>query len=176
MILIMICLANLFRSILLVSILVTMASPLVAGELSLLINGKAIHLGDAKSDNLNENNWGAGLQYDYEIINNKWVPFSTVSAFKDSNRESSFYVGGGIMRRYMLGSDAESSLHFDAGLVGFLMTRKDYRDREPFLGILPAFSVGNKNVAVNITYIPKVDPKLVPLWFFQLKVSTSIFD
>jgi len=172
----MIYLTNLFRSILFVAVFSTMVSPLVAGELSFLINGKAIHLGDSKNQNLNENNWGAGLQYDYEIINNKWVPFSTISAFKDSNEESSFYAGGGILRRFMLGNDAESSLHFDAGIVGFLMTRKDYRDREPFLGVLPAFSIGNKKVALNITYIPKVDPKLVPLWFFQLKVSTSIFD
>ena len=51
------------------------------------------------------------------------------------------------------------------------MTRKGYKDNQPFLGMLPAFSVGTKRVSVNMTYIPKVDPKAVPLWFFQLKIS-----
>jgi hypothetical protein len=36
-------------------------------------------------------------------------------------------------------------------------------------------SVGTKNVALNITYVPKVEPKSVPLWFFQLKVSLNSF-
>jgi hypothetical protein len=64
-------------------------------------------------------------------------------------------------------------VHVDAGAVGFVMTRKDYNDDNPFLGVLPAFSVGTRNVAVNFTYIPKIEPKSVPLWFFQLKINLS---
>ncbi len=40
---------------------------------------------------------------------------------------------------------------------------------------LPALSVGTERVSMNITYIPKVDPKAVPLWFFQLKINLSGF-
>jgi hypothetical protein len=35
--------------------------------------------------------------------------------------------------------------------------------------------VGTKNIAVNFTYVPKVEPKAVPLWFFQLKINLSNF-
>jgi hypothetical protein len=53
------------------------------------------------------------------------------------------------------------------------MTRKDFRDDKPFIGVLPAFSLGTKNVSVNMTFVPKVDPKAVPLVFFQLKIKLT---
>jgi hypothetical protein len=31
--------------------------------------------------------------------------------------------------------------------------------------------MGTERVAVNVTYIPKADPKSVPLWYFQLKIG-----
>jgi hypothetical protein len=64
----------------------------------------------------------------------------------------------------------------DAGLIGFVMTRQDYKSGEPFLGTLPVLSVGTKDVSVNVTYIPKVHPKMAELWFFQLKLSTNSFQ
>jgi len=67
------------------------------------------------------------------------------------------------------------SAHVDVGAVGFLMVRKDFKNGDPFPGVLPVLSVGTKNVAVNITYVPKVEPKAVPLWFFQLKISLNSF-
>ena len=53
-------------------------------------------------------------------------------------------------------------LQYDYGLIN---------DRQPFPGVLPAFSLGNRKMALNLTYIPKVHPKLIPLWFSQLKVA-----
>lgn len=146
------------------------ATPAAADELSLLINGKAIHLGDSPSQNLNEKNWGLGLQYDWERANDKWRPFATVSEFRDSNKNTSYYAGGGALYRFQY-----DSVHVDVGGIAFLMTRKDYKNGDPFIGVLPALSVGTKNVALNITYVPKVEPKAVPLWFFQLKVTLSNF-
>ena len=72
------------------------------------------------------------------------------------------------MRRYQF-----DNLHVEAGAVGFVMTRKDFRDDKPFIGVLPAFSLGTKNVSVNMTFVPKVDPKAVPLVFFQLKIKLT---
>ena len=66
-------------------------------------------------------------------------------------------------------------LHFDAGLVGFLMTREDYLGGDWFPGVLPFMSLGIKQVSVNITYIPKIKPKMVELWFIQLKVPLAEF-
>ncbi len=62
-------------------------------------------------------------------------------------------------------------MHADAGFIGFVMVRKGFKDGDPFPGVLPAFSLGADKVAVNISYVPKVDPKAVPLVFFQLKLK-----
>lgn len=143
----------------------------VADEMSLLVNGKAIHVDAPAGKNLNEKNWGLGLQYDWDLVNGKWIPFAMASGFIDSNSNPSYYAGGGVLRRYQF-----EDMHVDLGAVGFLMTRKDYKNDRPFLGVLPAFSVGTKNVALNITFIPKTEPKEVAVWFFQLKINLKIFN
>jgi hypothetical protein len=53
------------------------------------------------------------------------------------------------------------------------MKRKGFKDGDLFPGILPAVSLGTPRVALNMTFIPKVDPKMVPLLFFQLKVTLN---
>jgi Antimicrobial peptide resistance and lipid A acylation protein PagP len=139
-----------------------------ADELSLLINGKAIHINTPNGQHLNESNWGMGFQYDWAPMDQGGlVPFAMASGFSDSNKNPSYYVGGGVLRRF----ESYNGLRFDIGVIGFAMTRKNYKNDKPFLGALPAFSVGTKRFAVNMTYIPKVDPKMVALFFFQLKIN-----
>ena len=92
----------------------------------------------------------------------------------DSFENPSYYTGAGIVRRFHF-SQKTDAMHFDAGVIGFFMTREDYRDGNPFFGMLPALSFGNRRFALNITYIPKVQPKMVALWFFQLKISMTDF-
>lgn len=157
------------------ALFVTLGAGLASGtaaadELSLLVNGKAIHVNAPAGSHLNEKNWGLGLQYDGNIVNKKWVPFATVSGFSDSNRNPSYYAGGGALRRFQF-----DGTHVDVGAIGFVMTRKNYKNDKPFFGVLPAFSVGTERVSVNMTYIPKVEPKMVALWFFQLKVKLGNF-
>ena len=142
----------------------------VADELSLLVNGKAIHINTPPGKNLNEKNWGLGLQYDWDLKDSKWIPFAAASGFIDSNKNPSYYAGGGALRRFEFGS-----VHADLGAIGFLMTRKNFKNDRPFPGVLPALSVGTQSVALNVTYIPKVEPKAVPLWFFQLKIRLIEF-
>ncbi len=143
-----------------------------ADELGLLINGKALHINAPAGKNLNESNWGMGFQYDWAPIHGGgWVPFAMVSGFSDSNKNPSYYVGGGVLRRF----ESANGLRADIGIIGFAMTRKNYKNDKPFLGALPAFSLGTKRFAVNMTYIPKVDPKMVALFFFQLKVNMDAF-
>lgn len=140
-----------------------------AGELSLLLNGKAVHLDTPAGLNLNESNWGAGLQYEYDRNGRKWAPFWMASGFIDSVNSPSYYAGGGYMRRWQL----NKTWHADAGWVAFLMTRQDFNNGSPFPGVLPAFSFGTDRVALNMTYIPKVYPKMVALAFFQLKIKLT---
>jgi len=146
------------------------AAPARAEQWSLLLNGKAVHLEKPAGTHYNEENWGAGVQYDFNMTDSSWIPFVSASGFKDSNGNPSYYAGGGTMRRFSSG-EGKNSLHLDAGVVAFLMTRKNYRNGSPFPGLLPVVSIGSDRVALNITYIPKVDPKLVPILFFQLKVG-----
>ena len=151
-------------------LLLLSGAPACADQLSLLINGKAIHLEKPIGTKYNEENWGAGVQYDFTSRDSKWIPFLTASGFKDSNKNPSYYAGGGVLYRYAFGPE-KNSMHLDTGLVAFAMIRKDYQHGNPFLGALPVVSFGNDRVALNVTYIPKVDPKLIPLIFLQLKIG-----
>jgi Antimicrobial peptide resistance and lipid A acylation protein PagP len=147
-------------------------APAQADQWSLLLNGKAVHLEKRPGVQYNEENWGIGVQYDFKMTESKWIPFLTASGFKDSHENPSYYAGGGALRRFSFGEE-KTSVHLDAGVVAFLMTRKDYNDDKPFPGLLPVVSFGTDRVALNITYIPKVDPKMVPILFFQLKIGLN---
>jgi len=146
--------------------------PAHAGQMSLIVNGKAFHFDTPSGQNFNESNWGGGLQYDFDAVgeNKNWVPFLAASGFKDSFKNPSYYAGGGIMRRYRF-NEASLPVNVDIGVIGFLMTREDFRDNQPFPGVLPVLSFGTDRVALNVTYIPRVDPKMVPLVFLQLKIG-----
>jgi hypothetical protein len=146
--------------------------PGIGDQLHVIINGKAIHL---KDGNYNEENWGIGFEYDFmEDQEAHWIPLITGSTFKDSNDDISNYLGGGIKRRFFF-SDNSDGIHFDIGVTGFFMTRKDYHDGSPFFGALPFVSLGTKNIAINATYIPDVTPKDVPLLYFQLMIKIPEF-
>lgn len=86
----------------LVYILWFLASSASAGELSMLLNGKAIHLDAPPGQTLNESNWGAGVQYDFDRNGRKWAPYLMASGFIDSVNNPSYYAGGGYMRRWQL--------------------------------------------------------------------------
>ena len=140
-----------------------------AGELSLLLNGKAIHFNTPPGVNFNESNWGGGLQYDWDQPGRKWVPFFSAAGFLDSTNQSAYYAGGGYLRRWRIGK----AWHADAGWIGFVMTLPDYRGSQPFPGILPVFSLGTHRFSLNATYIPSVDPNKVDVVFLQLKIGLS---
>lgn len=158
------------RALLCAAFFLVFSDAALADDLSLLVNGKAIHINPPAGKNLNEKNWGVGFQYDWAPVNDNWIPFATASGFIDSNNNPSYYAGGGVLRRFQY-----DRLRLEAGAIGFVMTRKGYKNEQPFLGALPAFSVGTEKVSLNITYIPKVEPKAVPLWFFQLRINFSNF-
>lgn len=140
-----------------------------ADDLNLLINGKAWHLDSQPGVTYNENNWGAGFQYDFDATTGGWRPFINASGFKDSNENPSYYAGGGVMYR-LWETDKLDNFAIDAGGLVFLMKREGFEDGNWFPGILPALTIGGEHLSVNVTYIPKVDPKMVPILFFQLKV------
>lgn len=58
-------------------------------------------------------------------------------------------------------------------MTAFLMTRKDYKNNQPFFGALPYLSIGTNAFAINTTYTPAVTPKFEALWFFQATFQLS---
>jgi len=152
-------------------LLVGVHTNVVASELHVVINGKAIHL---DGGDYNEENWGLGLEYDFSTKGH-WIPFVNASSFKDSNYNTSRYIGGGMKRRFRMDND-DDGWFFDAGAIAFLMTRKDFKDNDPFPGILPFVAVGTGPVTLNLTYIPSVSPKYKELLYFQLLVRVKTFE
>ncbi len=147
------------------------STTVAANDLQLIVSGTAVHLNsDTK---FNEKNWGLGFEYDFEERNN-WIPLVTGLVFKDSLKNTSKYIGGGTKRRFRLTDDPDG-MHIDTGVFAFLMTRKDYRDNEPFVGALPFISVGNSRFAVNMTYVPKIVPKMIAFVYIQATFKIAEF-
>ena len=144
----------------------TFSQQVVADSLNLVVNGKAFH---QEKKNYNENNWGLGFEYNFEE-DKKWIGFINGGFFKDSNSNRSNYLGAGMKRRFLLTDE----WHIDGGLTAFVMTRKGFRNNDPFLGALPFVSVGTKKFAINATYIPSISPKFVAVVFVQ--ASFKLFE
>ncbi len=154
------------RMVLILNLLAAIICTSYADELHLLINGKAVHL--QSNENLNEDNDGFGFQYDFD--DRDWIPFVNASVFKDSYNETSRYAGIGSKLRFGSGKDF---LHFDAGLFAFVMTRKLYKNGDPFFGVLPVVSIGGENLAINATYVPALDETYGRILYFQAMVRFS---
>lgn len=153
-----------------------------AGQWDIVLNGKAIHI-DADRD-WNESNYGLGVEREFNP-EARWVRVALGNGFRDSDDEMSYMGGGGLKRRFLL-PVGQRRVHVDLGAVGFVMMRHDVNDNRPFPGILPAFSVGTRQVAINLTYLPghlaerytraqTNDPDLDGILFIQFKVNTRFF-
>ena len=97
----------------------------------------------------------------------------TGASFLDSNSQTSRYLGAGAKRRYLFGSNPDG-FHIDAGVFAFLMRRHDFKNNDTFVAALPFVSLGNNWFALNVTYVPKLDPKRVAFTYFQ--VSFKLFE
>jgi hypothetical protein len=146
----------------------------------IVLNGRSVHLNAAHQ--WNEKNWGLGFEREF-ASSGPWVKVALANGFKDSMGEPSYMAGGGIKRRFRLGSD---DFYVDLGGVAFVMTRKDVHHNQPFPGVLPAATFGFKRVAVNLTYLPesvvesvtqsrRYDPSMHGVVFLQLKLDASLF-
>jgi hypothetical protein len=151
-----------------------------AGAWDVIVNGRAVHLNAGHE--WNEDNWGLGLEREF-ASSGRWVKVALANGFKDSMGDPSYMAGGGIKRRFNVGS---SDFFVDLGAVGFVMTRKTVKHNEPFPGVLPAATFGFRRVALNVTYLPesivdrvtsskKYDPSMGGVFFLQLKLDASLF-
>ena len=146
------------------------STQLQAHELQMVISAKAIHVGQ---NDLNENNYGVGFQYDFDE-QQRWIPLINMASLKDSNNKTSRYIGAGIKRRFKLRAGNEP-LNFDIGVAGLVMKRPDYNDEKPFWGALPFVSLNNSWGGVNATYVPAVEKDTLPFWYFQFTLKLLQF-
>ena len=169
----------------LVSTVLLAVSPVTtahAGDLSLIINGRSHHY-DSSYD-WNENNYGLGLEYQFETTS-RWKKIIMANGFRDSVNNMSYMAGAGLHRR-LLETHRLSGFYIDAGINAFIMTREDFNDNKPFPGLLPSLSFGNQYGGFNLTYLPAkaiqeminadfVDPTITGILFVQFKLSLSQF-
>ena len=150
------------------------------GDWDVVLNGRAIHMNAAQK--WNEANWGLGFEREFNS-SGRWVKVALVNGFKDSVSELSYMAGGGLKRRFRPAADA---FYVDVGLIGFMMTRQDVNNNQPFPGVLPAMTLGSRRIAVNFTYLPDsvvdrvtnahlADPQMDGVLFIQLKFDSSLF-
>lgn len=153
-----------------------------AGELSAIINGKSWHAGAI--EDWNEDNYGLGVEYEFSS-KSRWKWKLMANGFVDSADSMSYMAGGGLHRR-IWDTGRFNDLYVDVGVNAFLMTREDVNDSRPFPGALPSFTVGNRYVGVNLTYLPRkaveimydsedVDRGITGIVFLQLKLDAALF-
>ncbi len=163
-------------------LLALLAGPAVAGNLDVVINGKSHHVNSQY--NWNENNYGLGLEYEFRQ-RSRWIRTVNANYFLDSLENMSYMAGAGLKRR-LFATERVGGMYLDAGVVAFLMARKDIGDYSPFPGVLPVLTLGNRYGGINLTYLPKkavhdmahanvVDPTIGGVVFLQFKVTMDAF-
>ena len=151
------------------------------GRWDVVLNGHSVHV-DA-THQWNEDNWGLGVEREFASTG-PWIKVALANGFKDSMGNPSYMAGGGLKRRFRMGSD---DAYVDLGAIAFLMTRANVNGSEPFPGLLPAATFGFKGVALNLTYLPETvvdrvthsrrhDPSMKGVFFLQLKLDTALFS
>ena len=161
---------------------VAISRPLFAeGEWGVVLNGRSVHLNAEKQ--WNQENWGLGFEKELNS-SARWVATAVANGFKDSMDNPSYMAGMSIKRRFRVPSN---HVYFDAGLVGFMMTRQNVHHDSPFPGALPTMSFGARRFAVNVTYMPGsvinhvtnahlLDPAITGVIFIQLKLDVRLFS
>ncbi len=157
------------------------AKPVLAdGGWGIVINGRSVHLN--ADQHWNQDNRGLGVEKEFNS-SARWVTTAVANAFTDSMDNPSYMAGASIKRRFRVPS---SHVYFDAGLVGFVMTRENIHHDAPFPGALPTMTFGARHFAVNVTYMPGslvehvtsarlLDPAITGVFFIQLKLDTGLF-
>lgn len=114
------------------------------GDYSLNVNGKSKHLGT--DEKFNEDNPGLGLMAE------KDGKFLTAGGYKNSFSKPSYYLGGGVKKRY-----GGKDLYIEPGILAGLVT--GYEDKLTPM-VLPMLSLGSYDYgALNMMYAPRVKDK-----------------
>ena len=111
-----------------------------------------------RNKNLENQNWGLGLEY---VLNDQWS--LTAGAFRNSDRERSRYVGAYFMPFQWQG------LKFGAAL-GVFDGYPHYRDGDWFPALIPSVVYESSYWGLNVGVVPSYKDRLHGAISFQLKV------
>ena len=162
------------------ALLLLPATPVLAGEVSAVINGKSFHVG--ATEDWNEDNFGLGVEYQF-ASESRWKTLLFANGFSDSSENMSYMLGAGLHRN-LFASDRLRGFYIDAGINAFFMTREDINNNRPFPGALPSLTIGNRYVGINLSYMPgkaieklydsrMMDETIRGIVFLQLKFNAS---
>jgi hypothetical protein len=166
--------------ILLGCLLSVLAPVAMAGELSAVLNGRSFHIGAAEK--WNENNLGLGVEYQF-ASESRWKTNLVANGFRDSTESMSYMAGAGL-HRTLFATPRLGDFYVDAGITAFVMMREDVNGNQPFPGVLPSLTIGNRYAGINITYLPvqavekltgarMADESISGIVFVQFKVRVS---
>lgn len=153
-----------------VLIMFLLAQGAAAGQWNTLSSGGLYN--DAGRGQNNYRYTGAGLQYEFDHGGGNWVNFVTASQIIDANQDEAYLAGGGIAKRLAL-SSGKDQLRLDLGLVACAMQRNDYNEGDTIFAAVPTFSLGNRKVAVNVSYVSNPQYDLGKVWILQLKIAQN---
>lgn len=145
-----------------VFVLLVLTSSAHAGDWFLQVNGRSDHHGKAERE-LNEGNYGLGLQYNWESSGVGDVNFLAGGTLINSVEDRSWYAGGGKLWGLW---NSPVDVGFIAGLIHYPSA-----EHPTFPAILPMVHVGNEWVGVNAMYIPEVTDEVTAATLYQLLVS-----
>jgi len=114
-----------------------------------------------KDKNLNNSNWGVGVEY---VLNNQWS--LTAGTFNNSDRERSNYLGAYYMPFEWQG------FKFGAA-VGAFNGYPHYKDGGWFPALIPTVAYERDYWGLNVGVVPSYKDRLYGAITFQLKVRFS---
>ena len=153
-----------------VLILFLLAQGAAAGQWNTLSSGSLFR----DADNQVNDGLGSGLQYEFDRESGHWVKFVTATQFIDASQNQAYMAGGGVARRLPFTS-GKHSLRMDIGVIACAMQRPDFDDQDTVLAAVPTFSVGSRNIAVNLSYVNNSQYHVGHVWVLQLKVAQKAF-
>lgn len=136
-------------------------------RLYLTVNGISRHYNvdrDVFGD-LNERNWGGGIEYEFSDVNDNRILFFTAGRYKNSIWRQSNYGGVGAKLRFHLFKDPDVNL--DTGFV--FLAVSGYYGPGVTPALLPIISLGNKYLAISALFIPALTDVTPATLGLQLK-------
>lgn len=118
-----------------------------ADDFSILAFGLSKH-NDCKTCHLNESNPGVGMEWAFKGDDQQGRWFARAGEYRDSFRKTAYFGSIGWRKEWALSGPVTAGIGFQAGYLNGSGMHG--------LAALPIISIGTRNVALEVGYLPKV--------------------